>query len=116
MPEFIYNFFLSRSGILLDGVCPSMVFSSLYEQTQLRQRDIEIRKFWGSGEANLKVFVLFGRNDPLLRDYKDLLVESIKTRKQKTKGLWLDGAGHYPTEERAEDIANMFNRFIQADD
>jgi len=116
MPSFIYRFFLSRTGILFDGICPSTTFSSLHEQAQLRQRDIEIRKFWSSGDDNLKAFVLFGRNDPLLRDYRNVLMDTIRTQKRPPKGLWLEGAGHYPVEERPDDVADIFHRFIRGDE
>ena len=78
---------------MLDGMCPPESFSSLDEQVRLRRRDDAVRAFWASGKADINVAVVFGKNDPLLRDYWHVLKRTIRTPKGEPKGVWIKGAG-----------------------
>jgi len=65
----------------------------------------------------VKVLVAFGRDDPLLPDFKQILMEGIGNAKEKSvirpEGLWIDGAGHYPMEEKPETCARLILEFLK---
>lgn len=116
MPAIIYRLFQSQLGLIIDGLCPKESFSSLHEQVRLRETDHAIRKFWSSGEADIKVAVVFGRRDPLLRDYYDVFLKTIRTSHGIPQGVWIDGAGHYPVEEASGKVAEYCSEFIRTGD
>lgn len=113
MPDAVYGLFRSAVGAVIDGMCPPRTFSSLHEQIRLRERDVTTREFWASGKGHMDIAVVFGRNDPLLGDYWDILVAKLKTAEGKAEGTLLSGAGHYQTEEKPVEIADLFARFIE---
>lgn len=108
MPFVVYDIFKSQYGLLVDGICPPQTFSSLHEQARLRERGDMVRKRWASGELGCAVNIVFGNRDPLLRDFWGILVDGITTESGKPKATWVDGAGHYPLEERAEEIVRIY--------
>jgi pimeloyl-ACP methyl ester carboxylesterase len=116
MPDFSYWLFQSRLGVMVDGLCPQESFSSLHEQLRLREKDHAVREFWSSGEAETRVAVVFGRRDPLLRDYYDILMEGIRTREGVPHGVWIDSAGHYPVEEQSRKVAELIAEFTHSGD
>ncbi|KAI0471642.1 epoxide hydrolase [Xylariaceae sp. FL0804] len=114
LPSPVYEaFHRTRAGLMLDGLCPPETFSSLHEQLRLRLRDRETRAYWGSGRAPFKVALVFGHEDPLLRDYRDVLHSVIRTKEGEPDAMWLKGAGHYPNEEKPTEIAKRFVALVR---
>lgn len=60
--------------------------------------------------------VAFGHDDPLLVDFKDVLVHTIEPSLQlhALGGKWIERAGHYPTEDRPLEVARLVGRFVEA--
>lgn len=113
MPDMIYRLFESRLGLMVDGLCPPQSFSSLHEQLRLRERGHKVRRFWADGKAEADVAVVLGRSDPLLRDYYHILLGCVNTSQGRAKGIWIEGAGHYATEEKPQTVADLFAGFAQ---
>ncbi|KZF21787.1 alpha/beta-hydrolase [Xylona heveae TC161] len=68
-----------------------------------------------SGAASWKATVVFGADDPLLRDFKSVLEDTIeKSALVSVSGDgWIAGAGHYPVEEKPEVVANLICEFAE---
>ncbi|KAJ9245680.1 hypothetical protein DTO271D3_4144 [Paecilomyces variotii] len=125
MPEFVLRS-LRETWLwkLGEGLCGPIHFSSLNAQTSLSARGDEVRQFWRNGdmkarrsagsEAPFRVVVVFGEDDPLLKDYKHILTQTINADLMvdwAPSGIWLSNAGHYPVEERPGDIADLIVKF-----
>lgn len=100
---------------VLEGFCGPKNFDILDAQSRLAVIDDKAREFWGRGEnkSYLKMVIAFGSKDPLLIDYKDILLETINARFMvdwAVNGIWLAGGGHYPTEDKPQHIANLVSR------
>ncbi|GIJ90940.1 hypothetical protein Asppvi_009905 [Aspergillus pseudoviridinutans] len=103
---------------LVEGLAGPSNFDNLNVQARLSVRDDEIRGFWKSSERarQLEVAVVFGEKDPLLKDCKDLLVRAIDSRVMvdwAPHGIWLDGAGHYPAEEKPKAVGDLIARLAR---
>ncbi|RHZ59250.1 haloalkane dehalogenase family protein [Aspergillus thermomutatus] len=103
---------------LVEGLAGPSNFDNLTAQARLRGRDDEIRSFWKSSERarHLQVAVVFGKNDPLLKDYKDVLVRAVDSRVMvdwAPYGIWLEGAGHYPVEEKPKAVGDLVARLAR---
>ncbi|KAL2831637.1 Alpha/Beta hydrolase protein [Aspergillus pseudoustus] len=97
---------------LVEGLCGPQHFDSLNTQARLSAQDELVRTFWRSKEQarGFEVAVVFGDKDPLVRDYKNVLVREISPElmvKWAPKGLWISGAGHMPAEDKARDVARL---------
>lgn len=67
-----------------------------------------------AAESRLKCVVIFGARDPLGRGYKEALLGVIGKNNMTDwapEGIMLENAGHYPMEEKPEDVAQLINRF-----
>ncbi|OJZ84827.1 hypothetical protein ASPFODRAFT_83039 [Aspergillus luchuensis CBS 106.47] len=65
------------------------------------------------GKGNPDVAVVFGEQDPLLKLYKDILVDCIHPAhivEWAPQGIWLSGGGYYPMEENAADISLLIEK------
>ena len=111
LPQLVYRLFESPIGRMIDGMCAPDSFSSLHEQIRLRKRDEGVRAFWSSGEASIRVGVVFGNRDSLLGDFFGTLCNEIHTAHGEPDRHLLEGAGHYAAEERPEDIARISGKF-----
>jgi pimeloyl-ACP methyl ester carboxylesterase len=57
--------------------------------------------------------IAFGSDDPLLRDFKHVLVNVIPQENQVgPEGVWIQGAGHYPMEERPTMVMQLIKKFV----
>ncbi|CEL07036.1 hypothetical protein ASPCAL10202 [Aspergillus calidoustus] len=106
---------------LAEGLCGPSHFDTLNTQARLSAQDELVRKFWSSKEQahGFEVAVIFGDKDPLVRDYKNVLVREIAPElmvKWAPRGLWIPGAGHMPTEDRAGDVARLIARFARKEE
>jgi pimeloyl-ACP methyl ester carboxylesterase len=62
----------------------------------------------------LRSVVVFGERDPLGRDYKEALLCVIGKNNLADwaiDGIMLENAGHYPMEDKPEDVAQLITRF-----
>lgn len=102
---------------MLEGLCGAENFDNLDAQSRLAYLDDSTRNFWARGESKsyIKIALAFGDMDPLLIDYKGILLDTINARLMvhwAVDGIWLSGGGHYPTEEKAEHIASLISRLV----
>ncbi|KAL2815206.1 Alpha/Beta hydrolase protein [Aspergillus cavernicola] len=111
---------------LLEGLCGPSHFNTVTTQARLSAQDDQVRRFWGARDSENKhspsqgveIVVVFGDKDPLVRDYKHVLVKSINPELMVSwapRGLWIHDAGHMPVEEKAGDIAQFIARFARPD-
>jgi pimeloyl-ACP methyl ester carboxylesterase len=102
---------------VMEGLaCPAR-FTNLNAQASLAEWNEAVREYWrsgvsgrfeGTGKERLQILVMFGRNDPSSGDFKEVLVGVISNEVQKIpKGVWIDGAGHYPKEEKPAVVAQI---------
>ncbi|EAW13696.1 haloalkane dehalogenase family protein [Aspergillus clavatus NRRL 1] len=103
---------------LAEGLAGPSHFDNLNAQARLAVRDGEIRSFWKSSAKaqQLDLAVVFGDMDPFLKDSKDVLVRSVNPRLMANwapYGVWLDGAGHYPTEEKPAVVGDLVARLAR---
>ncbi|KAF2453805.1 haloalkane dehalogenase family protein [Lineolata rhizophorae] len=99
---------LSRAWRLAEGVLGPRRLTNVNAQARLARRGEQIRNFWRevpAGWAALRVKIVFGRQDPLLADFKDVLERGISERVRDGGGVWIEGAGHYPGEEQPAEVA-----------
>ncbi|KAL3490040.1 Alpha/Beta hydrolase protein [Aspergillus germanicus] len=101
---------------LLEGLAGPSHFDTLNTQARLSAQDELVRRFWSSKEQahGFQVAVVFGDEDPLMRDYKNVLVREIAPElmvKWAPRGLWIPGAGHMPVEDKAGDVGRLIARF-----
>lgn len=107
-----------RSAVVwraVEGLLGPERFTNINAQARLAELNVSVRSWWASGSTGApKVAVAFGEDDPLLRDFKDVLDETISPhlRAGSTKGTWISGAGHYPVEERPEFVAELCRDFL----
>ncbi|GLI82254.1 hypothetical protein PoHVEF18_010682 [Penicillium ochrochloron] len=62
----------------------------------------------------LRSVVVFGEQDPLGRGYKEALLCVIGKKNMAEwalDGIMLENAGHYPMEDKPEDVAQLITRF-----
>lgn len=120
---------------MLEGLVGPEHFT-INAQAALACRDVQVRKWWcgetlkdgcGNGKVRFdpdmdrvrsapgRVLILFGRDDPLLPGFRRVLVDTIKVSRlvQNDEGGWIDGAGHYPMEQKPELIARSINEFLE---
>lgn len=65
-------------------------------------------------ESRLRSVVVFGERDPLGRGYKEALLSGIgksNMAKWASDGIMLENTGHYPMEDKPEDVAQLISRF-----
>jgi pimeloyl-ACP methyl ester carboxylesterase len=101
---------------LFEGLAGPSHFDTLNTQARLSAQDELVRRFWSSKEQahGFQVAVVFGDDDPLIRDYKNVLVREIAPElmvKWAPRGLWIPGAGHMPSEDKAGDVGRLIARF-----
>ncbi|WEW59207.1 hypothetical protein PRK78_004676 [Emydomyces testavorans] len=108
---------------VIEGLCGPINFSDLNAQAHLSARDETTRSFWQRKERSrieekrergFKTLVVFGARDPLLKDYKDVLVRMIDSRyavEWAPEGVWVKDAGHYSMEDKPGEIVELVSRF-----
>jgi hypothetical protein len=100
---------------LLEWLFGPASFTNLTAQARLAKRGVGVRQFWfrdgaerpgekaeqGNEEQRPRVAIASGREDPLLVDFRDVLVREIDTTLQLPlhDGGWIDGESHYPSED-----------------
>jgi pimeloyl-ACP methyl ester carboxylesterase len=108
---------------VFEAICGPRNFSDLNALALLSERDDNVRCYWQkkqgddlneATESRLKSVVVFGERDLLVKDYKETLVHVIGKNNMADwapDGIWLPNAGHYPMEDRPEDVAKLIARF-----
>ncbi|OCL12178.1 haloalkane dehalogenase family protein [Glonium stellatum] len=100
---FLDNLRNSKYWRLFEGLCGPAKFTNFNAQAQLAERGHTVRRFWKSCSAGgWRAAVVFGNEDPLLRDFKGVLEDTIDKNAQVSiaGNGWIAGVGHYPVEER----------------
>ncbi|KAL4884936.1 Alpha/Beta hydrolase protein [Aspergillus karnatakaensis] len=125
LPRFLLftlrNTFLWKAA---EGFLGPSHFETLNTQARLSAQDDQVRRYWStartnSGDENGKkteVAVVFGERDPLVRDYKNVLVRTIhpdRMAKWAPRGIWVEKAGHLAVEEKAAEVAGLVGRFAR---
>ncbi|KAL4863193.1 hypothetical protein BDV12DRAFT_177828, partial [Aspergillus spectabilis] len=114
---------------ITEGLLGPSHFDTLNTQARLSAQDDQVRRYWGTtapspnedgnGNENVRkseVAVVFGEKDPLVRDYKNVLVRSIhpnRMAKWAPRGIWLSRTGHLAAEESAGQVAGLVERFAR---
>ncbi|KAJ5151453.1 uncharacterized protein N7482_010705 [Penicillium canariense] len=107
---------------IFEAICGPRNFSELSALALLSERGDNARSYWQSqqpsnlqeaAESRLKIAVVFGERDPLVENYKETLVRVIGKNNMADwapDGIWLQNAGHYPMEDKPEDVARLIAR------
>ncbi|KAL3470297.1 Alpha/Beta hydrolase protein [Aspergillus californicus] len=127
MPRFIhYRLRQFRVWKILEGLCGPAHFNTLTTQTRLAAEDDQIRGYWAAKDADAqpslnrgtKIAVVFGHRDPLVREYRKVLVKVINPDLMvdwAPRGLWIPGAGRMPVEGKAAGVGGFIVRFAGAE-
>ena len=141
MPDLIYKSRDSSWWMVLEGLRPQLL-TNINAQARLARLNSEVRKWWDGSErtaSNLptssdsntsnesrslartkaipkRVMILFGRDDPLLPEFCQVLTQTIKIGRPAHSPIagWLSGAGHYPMEQRPESIVKSMDALMSA--
>tara|TARA_R110002060_G_scaffold26238_1_gene35743 strand:- start:2108 stop:2653 length:546 start_codon:yes stop_codon:yes gene_type:complete len=121
MPRALMEWRGSHYWRLLEGLLGPENFTNFNAQAKLTERDESARKWW-AGEDTIpcerlpKVAIVFGEDDPLLRDLKKVLDRTIakETRSFPSSSTTsIHGAGHYPVEDDPDTVSDYIIRFVQ---
>ncbi|KAI1622205.1 haloalkane dehalogenase family protein [Exophiala viscosa] len=114
LPDWVYDLRSTYSWRVVEGWLGPEHFTNLNAQASLAERNRHVRGWWlgefddkSTRNAPEKVMILFGREDPLLPEFKMVLERYIGVShivRPADRG-WLPGAGHYPMEQKPEEIA-----------
>ncbi|KAL5342034.1 Alpha/Beta hydrolase protein [Aspergillus crustosus] len=116
---------------IAEGLLGPAHFETLNTQSRLGATDDQVRRYWGtSGQTpstknatenadirKLEVAVVFGEQDQLVRDYKNVLVRGIHPERMvgwAPRGVWLSRTGHLASEERAALVAGLVGRVARS--
>ncbi|KAK5189195.1 hypothetical protein LTR47_001907 [Exophiala xenobiotica] len=124
LPDCIYDLRQTFMWRTIEGLLGPEHFTNLNAQAWLANRDQEVRKWWSSSspdddkaaaKAPESVMTLFGRDDPLLPEFKNVLERSIQVSRvlQGGEAGWLPGAGHYPMEQKPKEIAHCLVQLLE---
>lgn len=101
---------------LHEGLCGPEKFTSFNGQARIADRNRFVRQYWRTcSKDNWKATVVYGKDDPLLRDLKFVLDKTIdKGAFVRALGNgWIRHTGHYPTEERPETVTLAICNFLE---
>ena len=141
MPDLIYQFRDSKWWMTVEGLHPQLL-TNINAQARLATLNSEVRKWWDGSERAAssppsssdsktsnesrsltkpesipkRVMILFGRDDPLLPEFCQVLAKTIKIGRPAHSPIagWLSGAGHYPMEQRPESIVKSMDALMSA--
>jgi pimeloyl-ACP methyl ester carboxylesterase len=125
LPDCIYDLRQTCMWRTIEGLLGPEHFTNLTAQAWLANRDQEVREWWSSSSlgndkgaaarAPESVMILFGRDDPLLPEFKNVLERSIRVSSvlQGGEAGWLPGAGHYPMEQKPKEIAHCLVQLLE---
>lgn len=122
IPDFVLSLRAHDLWRMVEGLLGPPSFTNITAQARLAERNRFVRSYWAESSAELQdevrpqVMVAFGHDDPLLVDFKDVLVHTIEPSLQlhALGGEWIERAGHYPTEDRPLEVARLIQRFVEA--
>ncbi|KAI9731041.1 MAG: hypothetical protein M1834_005504 [Cirrosporium novae-zelandiae] len=114
IPDFILSLRCTPRWRMIEGLLGPPKFTNINEQATLAAQNHVHRNWWKSiSKGQPKVTIIFGRNGPLV-DFKEVLENGINAR-LRVDGLnrgWIDGAGHYPSEDKPLEVANAILLFL----
>lgn len=121
-PDFVLSLRPHYLWRMIEGLLGPSSFTNITAQARLADRNRSVRSFWTESSADLQdeirpqVMVAFGHDDPLLVDFKDVLVHTIEPSLQLRAlgGEWIERAGHYPMEDRPREVARLIRWFVEA--
>ncbi|KGO76323.1 hypothetical protein PITC_018460 [Penicillium italicum] len=105
-----------------EAICGPRNFSDLNTLALLSERADTARYYWQEKQLEdqketiqerLKIVVVFGDRNPLPKGYKETFVHLIGKDHMADwapDGIWLQNAGHFPMEDKPEDVANLIAR------
>ncbi|KAL4805417.1 Alpha/Beta hydrolase protein [Aspergillus unguis] len=105
---------------VLEGLLGPQHFDTLNTQARLSAQGDQVRRYWGSQREgdDTKVAVVFGDKDPLVKDYKTVLAQTIhpnRLAKWAPRGHWIRGTGHMPMEGKPGEVAGLIARFARGE-
>jgi pimeloyl-ACP methyl ester carboxylesterase len=125
LPDCTYGLRQTCMWRIIEGLLGPEHFTNLNAQAWLANRDQEVREWWSSSSsgddkaaaarAPESVMILFGCDDPLLPEFKNVLKRSIQISRvlQGGEAGWLPGAGHYPMEQKPKEIAHCLVQLLE---
>lgn len=121
LPRPIYKFSDTTSWKTLEGLMGPERFDNLHQQVRLARADVTVRKHLKSRVAYRASLVICGRGDTLLSDLSKAIFRTLEqnpasnVRALSKAPKWIEGAGHYPLEEKPEEINEWLLSLIRAD-
>jgi len=120
IPDTILSLRSTYWWCLIEGLLNPWNFTNINAQAALAERNVDIREWWAASSSSQsknsmpKVLVAFGEDDPLLKEFKEVLVLTFpsKTLVRCPNGSWIPHAGHYPMEEKPYVIADLLCNFV----
>lgn len=113
---FLFGIRYLPAWLAFEGLCGPDKFSDFAAQEMIATLNGDVRKVWKScGEGGWKAMVVFGRQDPLLKDFKTVLEKLIDKEAlvDAPWGGWINGAGHYPVEEKPIAVCEAIDTFVE---
>lgn len=105
---------------VVEGLIGPANFTNVNAQAELAKIDEDARQWWNERDSPTKgrkpgVAVVFGEDDPLLKDFKRVLELTFNRnyRDLLLMSRWIPGAGHYPVEERPKVISEQIDEFVR---
>jgi pimeloyl-ACP methyl ester carboxylesterase len=121
LPDWIYSLRQTNTWRLIEGLLGPEHLTNVNAQALLAGRNEWVRQWWsGHGDGKTPttrnapeaVMILFGRDDPLLPEFKHVLENTIRVGQvvQAAEDGWLSGAGHYPFEQKPKEITHCLTQ------
>ena len=140
-PDWVLGLRGTRLWRVAEGLIGPKHLTNLNAQAALARRNVTVRKWWSKEKTERSagsekelllldvadmdrrdfavppehVMILFGRDDPLLPEFRQILVDTIQVSKvvESSEGPWITGAGHYPMEQKPEVVARCIGELLQ---
>ncbi|ODQ55508.1 alpha/beta-hydrolase [Saitoella complicata NRRL Y-17804] len=117
IPWMVDGVYKARKGWvwrLVEGLVPESWMDNFHKQARLREMDLQLRNVYSSPKTSPtnKHKIVFGRDDPLLADFKDILTHTLEKGSESKGSVWVKRAGHYPLEDKSADLNGLLAEFV----